>query len=140
MKRRTQGFTLIELMIVVAIIAILAAIAYPSYLRYSVRSHVSAAQAFLMDVAQREQQFLLDNRTYASRATMVGLVTAPGSFNTDYTWDIVLDAAAQGPNPNFKVTASPVAAEFVGTYGGTTYNVDLSITNAGTKSPTTLWK
>lgn len=49
-KRQTQGFTLVELMIVVAIIGILAAIAYPSYNRYIERGHLADAYAELVDI------------------------------------------------------------------------------------------
>jgi len=132
---------LIEVMIVVAIISILAAVAYPSYLRYSARSHVTAAQTYLMDIAQREQQYLLDNRSYADKTTIAGLVSTPAStFTTDYTWDVTLDAAAQGPTPNFIVVATPVSGAFVDKYGGATYNQVVSITNAGIKSPSNIWQ
>lgn len=50
LKRQTQGFTLVELMIVVAIIGILAAIAYPSYNRYIERGHLTDAYAELVDI------------------------------------------------------------------------------------------
>ena len=57
------GFSLIELMVVVAIITILAVIAYPSYTQYLIRANRSAAQAEMLDIANRQQQFLLTNRT-----------------------------------------------------------------------------
>jgi type IV pilus assembly protein PilE len=69
-KRRTGGFTLIELMITVAIVAILAAVALPSYRQYVVRSKRSAAQAQMMDIANRQQQFLLANRSYADKTAL----------------------------------------------------------------------
>ena len=140
MKHLRKGFTLIELMIVVAIIAILAAIAYPSYVRYLVRTHVSAGQAYLMDLAQREQQYLLDNRSYADLTTITGLVAAPSSFADDYTLAVDLDKGAQGPKPNFIATATPTSTGYVAKYGGDKYYQTLSITNAGVKIPATLWQ
>ncbi|TFG85920.1 MAG: prepilin-type N-terminal cleavage/methylation domain-containing protein, partial [Chromatiales bacterium] len=63
---QARGFTLIEMMIVVAIIAILAAIVYPSYIRYVVRSNQQAARSMLYAVADRQEQFFLDNKSYAA--------------------------------------------------------------------------
>ncbi len=60
------GFTLIELMVVVAILAILMAIAIPNYNDYLRRGYRAAGQQFLLDVAQRQEQYLLDNRQYAT--------------------------------------------------------------------------
>ncbi len=62
---KTSGFTLVELMVVTAILAILASIAIPAYRQYVIRGNRSAAMAQMMDLANREQQFLLVNRSYA---------------------------------------------------------------------------
>jgi type IV pilus assembly protein PilE len=61
--KRPKGFSLIELMIVVAVVAILAMIAYPSYQDQMRKSRRGSAQAFMMDVAQRQQQRFLDTRS-----------------------------------------------------------------------------
>ncbi len=73
--RRNSGMTLIELMMVLAIIAIIIAVALPSYQRYQVRGIRSQGQQFLMDLAQAQEQFFLDQRQYA---TDIGAVAAPG--------------------------------------------------------------
>lgn len=63
--RRMLGFTLIELMVTVAIVGILMAIAYPSYQDFVRRGIRSQGQQFLMDMAQRQEQYFLDQRQYA---------------------------------------------------------------------------
>lgn len=63
-RNLTQGFTLIELMIVVAIVAILAAIAIPSYLNYVTRSKLSEAYNSLSAYRVSQEQFFQDNRSY----------------------------------------------------------------------------
>ncbi len=63
-KRNQHGFTLIELMIAVAIVAILASVAYPAYTDYTLRGQLAEAHATLADMRVRMEQFFQDNRTY----------------------------------------------------------------------------
>jgi len=60
------------MMIVVTVIAILAALVYPSYTQYVVRSNQQAARAMLYAVADREEQFFLDNKSYAADLSTLG--------------------------------------------------------------------
>jgi len=71
-----SGFTLIEVMVVVAIIGILAAIAYPSYLEQVRKGHRANAQALLMELAQRQQSFLIIRRRYANSLDELGYPAA----------------------------------------------------------------
>jgi type IV pilus assembly protein PilE len=127
----SRGFTLIELMIAVAVVAILAMIAIPTYSAQMVKGRRSAAEAALLDIAQREQQYLLDARGYAySTATLN--TTIPVDVSAYYTITI-------GPSPApvppiiFTATATPVA--------GTAQANDavLTIDNTGAKTPANLW-
>lgn len=77
---KTQGFTLIELMIVVAIIGILASIAYPSYQEYVRRAARSEARAAIMQMAQLQERNFTDRGAYV--AVVEEVTTAPwGSYN-----------------------------------------------------------
>jgi prepilin-type N-terminal cleavage/methylation domain-containing protein len=64
--RFKQGFTLIELMITVAIIAILAAIAVPNYTDYITRSKFTEAHGMLGDLRVKMEQYYMDNRRYGT--------------------------------------------------------------------------
>ena len=109
--RRTLGFTLIEVMITVVVIAILTAIAYPSYLDYIRRSQRAQGQQFLLDLAQRQEQYLLDNRAYA---TSIGTVAGAGVLVMAVPVDVAAKYQAPvitvtaGPPPTFRVAMSPI--------------------------------
>jgi type IV pilus assembly protein PilE len=120
---------LVELMVAVTIVAILAAIAYPAYTSQIIKSRRAATQATLMDIAQRQQQYLLDARSYAPDASSLR-VTIPNDVSSWYTITI---AAGAGPPPTFTATATPKA--------GTAQSNDFTMTinNAGVKTPAGKW-
>lgn len=126
---KPAGFTLMELMIAVVIVGILAAVALPSYNSYLVKSRRTAAQGYLMDVAQRQQQYLSDTRTYAQTVAALNM-TEPGDVSSYYT--IKIDVATTLP-PAFVVTASPK----VGTPQAT--DAVLTLNNQGAKTPEKFW-
>lgn len=106
--RRQQGFTLIELVVVVLIIAILSAVAIPSYRRYVVRSHRTDAQRALTEVAARQERYLYSNNAYATSLPAIGSSSdMAGSYYT-----VAIDpASATSAGTTFTVVATAVGSQ-----------------------------
>lgn len=88
MKQKQSGFTLIEMMIVVAIIGILAAIAYPSYDEYVKRGNRTEGQALLSDASARQERYFAQNNAYITtdgNIAKLGLKTGNKSETNKYT-------------------------------------------------------
>jgi len=99
-----KGFSLIELLITVAIIGILAGVAYPSYTSFIMRSDRAEAQRELLRLANLQEQLFVDTRSYGSDTTKIGLanpfITASGKYSitvtASSTTTFTLSAAAKG--------------------------------------------
>lgn len=104
-KKQQSGFSLVELMVVVAIVGILSSIAYPAYSDYVRKARRSDAQQHLMALAQQNQQYFMDRRQYASAAS--SLLDTPASVSTYYTITINVNA---GPPASFSISAAPTSA------------------------------
>jgi len=128
-KRSVQGFSLIELMIAVAVVGILAAIALPAYNSQVRKSRRADAQATLMNVAARQQQTLLDTRAYAANLAALG-VAVPASVASFYNVTVALGA---GVNPTFTATATPLGGQAQDSCG------TLTIDQNGVKAPANCW-
>jgi len=103
MKYKNQnGVTLIELLITIAIVGILGAVAYPSYTNYVTKSNRSEAQRELLRVANKMEQFFVDNRTYTSDMKLLGL---PGDPYITESKKYSIDASAQ-TRATFTLTAT----------------------------------
>ena len=75
-RDRQAGVTLLEMLIVVAVISILAAVVYPSYTDYVVRSNRAVGKSALLEVAARQEQYFANNASYASTTAQMGYPAA----------------------------------------------------------------
>lgn len=100
--KKFRGFSLVELMIAVAIVGILAAIAYPSYVNHLRKTRRNMAAACLQENAQYLQ------RWYTTRLTYVGAVAQPCQQELDPFYTVTVDVA--GPR-SFTVTAEPKSSQ-----------------------------
>ena len=123
------GFTLIELMIVVAVVGVLSAVAYPSYLDHVRKSRRADAQSYLMNVASRQQQYILDTRAYAATTAALN-VSATTAVTAYYTIAVVTGSATV---PSFTVSATPLGTQAQDKCG------TLTLTETGSKSPANCW-
>ena len=133
MIRTKPGFSLIELVIVIAIVGVLAAIALPAYAQYVIRANRNAAMAQMVELANREQQYFQATRAYADKATLIsnGYVL-PTEVAERYSWDVTVGS---GTVPEYTITFTGIGAQVSDNDLG-----NLTLDQSGAKSPAEKWK
>jgi len=125
-----RGFTLLELMVVVAIVALLSTIGLNAYTSATTKTRRAAVQSHLQDLANRQEQQLLDARAYATSNTSPPFPALPADLSGVYT--VTVSADNDDTPPSFLITATPVGSQATrDTRCGT-----LTLDQAGTKTRT----
>lgn len=124
----TKGFTLIEVMVVVAIIAILASVALPSYENYVRRGKIVDATAGLSQHRVQMEQFFQDNRNYGT----AGAACSPAVPVSDY---FTFTCTVGNPNTTFITTASSKAGRMTASANSYVYTINETNTKATTAFP-----
>lgn len=139
MKAAPKGFTLIELLVVIAIVGVLAAIAVTSYDAYIARAHRTAAKSFMMQVANKQSQYILDARNYAVGAAALTSLTLTVPPDVTPFYDVYVENSTGGGTvetpPMFRVRATPK----VGTKQANDGELILTHTGATTRAGSSGW-
>ena len=114
--RASRGFTLIEVMITCVIVAVLAAVALPQYTQHIVRANRTQAKQFMSDIANRQEQYLLDQRSYTDTIGAGGLgMTPPQETSGLYTFATAVGGndclGGALPTPGYSVTATATGSQ-----------------------------
>lgn len=138
-RRAVAGFSLIELMVAVAIVAILARIAMGVYLNAQRKSNRGAVEGFLSAIAQQEQQYFIDNRGFLTcaapmtNATCALNLAVPANISPYYTVSVTANNAATPPS--FSASAVPVSGSLQAQDSAGTLGID----SFGNKTPAGVW-
>ena len=130
--RGARGFTLTELMITVAVVAILVAVGYPTYQGQVRKGSRAAAQAAMLQIADKQAQYMLDARSYAVGPTALAdlSVALQPDVTSRYTVSVTSAAGDDVPStpPTYTIRATPIA--------GTVQESDgvLTLTHTGAKT------
>lgn len=132
-----SGFTLIEIAIVLAIVAILTAIALPSYSGSVLRANRANAERFMLDVANRQEQYLMDARSYTATIGSGGLgITPEADIATRYTFAVTLTgndcAGTAVAGPSYVIRATAI--------GSQASDGDLCLDSRNNKTPAAKWE
>jgi type IV pilus assembly protein PilE len=129
LRQRENGFTLVELMIVVAIIGIIAVVAYPSYRSYALKSKRSDAISAMAEIAGAQERFYAEKLRYASTVNALpGFTGAPNPYSSNGGFYQI----GTGPSAT---TGFTVTANAQGSQTDDTTCATMTLNGVGVKSP-----
>jgi len=135
LKIKQNGFTLIELMIVVGIVGILVAVAYPAYQSHTQKVRRTDATDGILRAAENQEKFYLANSGYTR------LIASIGGANTShgyYTLSVVTNGATDNDGTTYTITATAIAGpQFSDPQCGD--GNPITLTSAGQKNPPVCW-
>jgi len=142
-QRRANGFTLIEMMIVVAILAILASIAYYNYSKYAYRARRADGKEMLTRVASAQERYYTNFNRYAPDMATLGFTAAVApcglaAASDKCYYQVTTANGSTGDNQSYILTAAPILGQ---PQQPTAAKIDacgsLTLTNQGVKAPLT---
>ncbi len=129
----THGFSLIEVLIIAAVVALLATLAYPAYQDQIMKARRSTAKAALADAGSRQEQFFLNNKSYTTTVGPTGLNLATTTDGGFYELSVDDPTAACPLDRCWRMRAEPQSAQADDRCG------ELAISSDGIRTPTECW-
>ena len=131
---KASGFSLIELMVVVAIVGILAGIGMPAYQAHMLKAHRADAQGDLLDIAARQERFMAQNNTYTNDISGAGGLNLGSATSREGYYDLTVGICGVGIT---LATCYLLNAKAIGGQANDTDCADITYRSTGVKSGTT---
>lgn len=137
MMNRSKGFTLMELIVVVALIGVISAIAYPNYTSYMKKARRADAKVGLSKVVDREERYYIQNNKYTTSASDLGL-SATATYTTDEGFYIIT-ITSSGLTSGYTATAVAQGPQVTDTDTGAGDCTSMVLDSTGLKTPDKCW-
>jgi type IV pilus assembly protein PilE len=134
-KYKSTGFTLMELLIALAIVGLLSAIAYPNYRQYLLRAHRAEGLTAMQQAALRQERYYSNNSTYAPNMVTLGM---PADTQNGY-YTISIAPCDTGPNAGNIDRCFELTANAQGAQADDTDCATLTLDSAGQETPADCW-